>query len=61
MVESQENRSDDVAKGGISAMLWRPGVLVPVVLALVGTVLSLIHISEPTRRYASSYAVFCLK
>ena len=23
--------------------------------------LSLIHISEPTRRYASSYAVFCLK
>ena len=38
MVESQENRSDDVAKGGISAMLWRPGVLVPVVLALVGTV-----------------------
>ena len=38
MVESQENRSDDVAKSGISAMLWRPGVLVPVVLALVGTV-----------------------
>ena len=38
MVELQENRSDDVAKGGISAMLWRPGVLVPVVLALVGTV-----------------------
>ena len=24
-------------------------------------VLSLIHISEPTRRYAISYAVFCLK
>ena len=23
--------------------------------------LSLIHISEPTRRYAISYAVFCLK
>ncbi len=23
--------------------------------------LSLIHIPEPTRRYASSYAVFCLK
>ena len=26
-----------------------------------GTGLSLIHISEPTRRYAISYAVFCLK
>ena len=38
MVESQENRLDDVAKSGISAMLWRPGVLIPVVLALVGTV-----------------------
>ena len=25
------------------------------------SVLSLIHISEPTRRYAISYAVFCLK
>ena len=24
-------------------------------------ILSLIHISEPTRRYAISYAVFCLK
>ena len=24
-------------------------------------VLSLIHISEPTRRYAISYAVFCLE
>ena len=27
----------------------------------MGSVLSLIHISEPTRRYAISYAVFCLK
>ena len=27
----------------------------------VQTELSLIHISEPTRRYAISYAVFCLK
>ena len=26
-----------------------------------GGALSLIHISEPTRRYAISYAVFCLK
>ena len=26
-----------------------------------GVTLSLIHISEPTRRYAISYAVFCLK
>ena len=26
-----------------------------------GLMLSLIHISEPTRRYAISYAVFCLK
>ena len=25
------------------------------------SLLSLIHISEPTRRYAISYAVFCLK
>ena len=38
MVELQENRSDDVSEGGIAAMLWRPGVLVPVVLALVATV-----------------------
>ena len=28
---------------------------------LLGKYLSLIHISEPTRRYAISYAVFCLK
>ena len=28
---------------------------------LAGRGLSLIHISEPTRRYAISYAVFCLK
>ena len=28
--------------------------------AIAGDVLSLIHISEPTRRYALSYAVFCL-
>ena len=27
----------------------------------VDHILSLIHISEPTRRYAISYAVFCLK
>ena len=27
----------------------------------IGLKLSLIHISEPTRRYAISYAVFCLK
>ena len=27
----------------------------------IGCCLSLIHISEPTRRYAISYAVFCLK
>ena len=38
MVELQENRSDDGSEGGIAAMLWRPGVLVPVVLALVATV-----------------------
>ena len=38
MVALQENRSDDVPEGGIAAMLWRPGVLVPVVLALVATV-----------------------
>ena len=42
MVELQENRSDEVADassvGGISVVLWRPGVLIPVVLALVATV-----------------------
>ena len=33
------------------------------VIAYIDTAhdLSLIHISEPTRRYAISYAVFCLK
>ena len=30
-------------------------------LLIVGFTLSLIHISEPTRRYSISYAVFCLK
>ena len=38
---------------------WVLGILL---FCLLGTLcLSLIHISEPTRRYAISYAVFCLK
>src|SRR5664279_2815621 len=43
---------------GISALWWTPafaGFLVAMLL------LSLIHISEPTRRTPISYAVFCLK
>ena len=36
-------------------------VLATVLYGCVGEPLSLIHISEPTRQEAISYAVFCLK
>src|SRR5450759_195384 len=39
----------------------RPHALAPVWLALIRLLLSLIHISEPTRLGMISYAVFCLK
>ncbi len=39
---------------------WVP-VKVPVLAVDTLVVLSLIHISEPTRQEAISYAVFCLK
>ncbi len=39
---------------------WVP-VKVPVLAVDTPVVLSLIHISEPTRRTPISYAVFCLK
>ncbi len=39
---------------------WVP-VKVPVLAVDTRVVLSLIHISEPTRQEAISYAVFCLK
>ncbi len=38
--------------------LW---LLAALPLAACGSTLSLIHISEPTRQEAISYAVFCLK
>ena len=38
-----------------------PEGIFPAILGHEGGGLSLIHISEPTRRYAISYAVFCLK
>ena len=38
-----------------------PYELVKTMRASILVLLSLIHISEPTRRYAISYAVFCLK
>ena len=41
-------------------IIFFPGITLAVTVLAVN-VLSLIHISEPTRRYAISYAVFCLK
>ena len=37
------------------------GLTVALIAMLVALILSLIHISEPTRRTPISYAVFCLK
>eukprot|EP01016_Furgasonia_blochmanni_P003911 TRINITY_DN11529_c0_g1_i2.p1 TRINITY_DN11529_c0_g1~~TRINITY_DN11529_c0_g1_i2.p1 ORF type:complete len:267 (-),score=33.22 TRINITY_DN11529_c0_g1_i2:41-841(-) len=51
----------------LEAERWSPGSLIFSLVALSATlidgpsVLSLIHISEPTRRTPISYAVFCLK
>ena len=53
--------------GALYLKEWPEALVVTGLVALAGhledsaLVLSLIHISEPTRRYAISYAVFCLK
>src|SRR5678816_2018632 len=39
----------------------KPGLDYPVIAARLKRLLSLIHISEPTRLLSISYAVFCLK
>src|SRR5665647_2590931 len=44
-----------------AALVARIGAIAWVVSSAVFLVLSLIHISEPTRRTPISYAVFCLK
>ena len=47
----------------LTAWLLGPkfGTLSVAVYLCIGLILSLIHISEPTRRTPISYAVFCLK
>ena len=47
----------ELVADGERGQLLREGLKV----AIVGRPLSLIHISEPTRQEAISYAVFCLK
>ena len=42
-------------------LLGKIGEITALETRVTGLELSLIHISEPTRRYAISYAVFCLK
>ena len=49
----------NIACGEMAEALHRAGL--KAAISRNGLLLSLIHISEPTRRYAISYAVFCLK
>ena len=47
--------------GSVASVADLPGKHIGVQLGTTGDILSLIHISEPTRQAEISYAVFCLK